>query len=165
MAPSTPSVVEFGQIRFPTEASWSSWEHWKTAENIGKHLKSSDIILTTTEELMSRSPLICISCVFSVQINISTTGGFRVGFLWTWYQSTIILRGSMSIFAIGGPPGAKFIDTSHFGLFLRVSIEGWPQFTGPSWKILHLVFLPIFFLGVPIHVGKSGKNFGAKSQC
>ena len=25
---------------------------------------------------------------------------------------------------IGGPPGAKFNDTSHFGPFLRVSIEG-----------------------------------------
>jgi len=25
-------------------------KHWKTAENIGKHLKSSDIILRTTED-------------------------------------------------------------------------------------------------------------------
>ena len=35
-----------------------------------------------------------------------------------------ILRGSMSRIALGGPPGAKFNDMSHFGPFLRVSIEG-----------------------------------------
>ena len=51
----------------------------------------------------------------------------------------------MSRFAVGGPPGAKFNDMSHFGPFLRVSIEGWPQFTRPPWKIIHLVFLPNFF--------------------
>ena len=56
------------------------------------------------------------------------------GFLSTWYQSPIILRGPMR-FAIWGPPGAKFNDMSHFGPFLRVSIEGWPQFTRPPWKI------------------------------
>ena len=36
----------------------------------------------------------------------------------------LILGGSMSRFALGGPPGAKLNDMSHFGPFLRVSIEG-----------------------------------------
>ena len=44
---------------------------------------------------------------FSVKINISITGGFRVGFLSTWYQPPI-LWGSMSRFAIRGPPMANF---------------------------------------------------------
>ena len=38
------------------------------------------IALSIKNTLMSRSPLIWNICVFSVKINISTTGGFRVGF-------------------------------------------------------------------------------------
>ena len=45
---------------------------------------------------------------------------------------------------------------SHFGPFLRVSIEG---------EKFNIGFFSQFFLGVPIYVGKSGKNFGTKSQC
>jgi len=62
-------------------------------------------------------------------------GRLQSRLLSSWYQSPIILWGSMSRFAIGGPPGAKSNDMSHFGPFLRVSIEGWPQFTRPPWKI------------------------------
>ena len=56
----------------------------------------------------------------------------------------------MSRFSKEVPPRVKFNDSSHFGHFLRVSIEGWPQFTGPA------------FLGVTKHIGKSGINLGPK---
>ena len=84
---------------------------------------------------MTRSPLIWNICVFICKNWYFDNGRVQSRFLSTWYQSPIILRGSMSRFAIGGPLGAKFNDMSHFGPFLRVSIEGWPQFTRPPWKI------------------------------
>ena len=74
----------------------------------------------------------------------------------------MILRGSMSKFARGGPLGAKFNDTSHFGPFLKVSIEGWPPLYGATVKNLTLGFSPNFLLGVPLHVGKSGIISGPK---
>ena len=74
----------------------------------------------------------------------------------------MILRGSMSKFAIGGPLGAKFNDTTHFGPFLKVSIEGWPPLYGATVKNLTLGFSPNFLLGVPLHVGKSGIISGPK---
>ena len=77
----------------------------------------------------------------------------------------MILRGSMSKFAIGGSLGAKDNDTSHLGPFLRVSLEGWPPIYRATVKNLVLGFFSTIFLGVTIHVKKSGKIFGAKSQC
>ena len=60
----------------------------------------------------------------------------------------------MSIFAAG----AKLNNTSFLKPFLRVSVEGWSQFTGSPWKVYHWVFLPIFFLKLTINVGKSQKT-------
>ena len=61
-----------------------------------------------------------------------------------------------------GSPGAKFNDISHFGPFLRVSIEGWPHFTGPPWKIEHLAFLPNFFWDSLYILESQEKNLGPK---
>ena len=42
---------DFNSRKTSSENSWKTvGKHWKTAENIGKHLKSSDIILRTTED-------------------------------------------------------------------------------------------------------------------
>ena len=87
---------------------------------------------------MSRSLLIWNNCVFCLEKSIFPEGRLRVGFLSMWYHSPIILRGWYhssiilrgSRFAIGVPPGAKF---------LRVSFERWPQFTVPLSIILHRV--------------------------
>ena len=77
------------------------------------------------------------------------------------YQSPMILRGSMSKFAIGGSLGAKDNATSHLGPILRVSIEGWPQFTEPTVTNLTLGFSPKNFWE-SIYMWGSKKNFGAQ---
>ena len=42
---------DFNSRKTASDNSWKTvGKHWKTAENIGKHLKSSDIILRTTED-------------------------------------------------------------------------------------------------------------------
>ena len=82
---------------------------------------------------MSRSLLILNLCVLSGKIHISgreasSRLSFNVISFTDNINSSIILRGSR--FAIGVPPGAKF---------LRVSFERWPQFTVPLSIILHWV--------------------------
>ena len=62
-------------------------------------------------------------CFFSEKNHISTTGGPELPIFALLYQSPMILMGSMSKFAIEGPPGAKFKDLTHLGPFLRVSLE------------------------------------------
>ena len=74
------------------------------------------------------------SVFFSVKINISTTEASESA-SFNLIPITHNIKGFHVQICHRGPLGAKFNDMSHFGPFLRVSIEGWPQFTRPPWKI------------------------------
>ena len=65
----------------------------------------------------------------------------------------------------GAPPGGQIYQYVLFPALFESPTKDMAQKYGSTVKKLTLGFSPKLSGGVPIHVGKPGKNFGPKSQC
>ena len=63
------------------------------------------------------------------------------------------------------PPGGQIQQCVSFSALFETPTKDMAQKYGSTVKNLTLAFSPKLSGGVPIHVGKPGKNFGPKSQC
>ena len=63
------------------------------------------------------------------------------------------------------PPGGQIQQYVSFSALFESPTKDMAQKYGSTVKNLTLAFSPKLSGGVPIHVGKPGKNFGPKSQC